>query len=612
MRKKTALLIVAFLVPLLIAYWQVYREWRPDIVRDGVADMRTTFSSDRVFFFCGQWEYYPGKLIAPGQFGEAIPEFVNVPVALGNLFSGRVFSQTVSVGTYRLRLLLPASTKRMEFDTYMIRSADRIYINGEEVVEQGRVTTRPEKFVAFSRPAKAAFDNRGDNEIVIQVADYCIGADGIIAAPSFSSEANALNQHRKEMFSDEAIVLSGALVFFILAGMFLQRNRQRELVYFVACLSAVVLIFALSYDRLLFDFFPGLDYELAMRIKVICGLTAFLFVVQYFLLALEAKALLGQINVCCEFLFIVLALLAPGKWIVSLYVMIMLPLWCLSLFGGLAVLLVRAYINNISGAVYLVFGFSGFFTMLIESLFRVVGYISTPYTVALLFPMILISQLLFLSERHRKKQLDESLRASEMRSLRSQMNTHFVYNALAAIAGMIKTEPGQARRTLVDFSNFFRKLIKPAHSDYDSTMQEELELVRYYINVELVRFEQRLTVVVDVPDELLGLAIPALVIQPLVENSIKHNFEKSAVQMLKLAITARRLADTLVIEICDNGTGMTADQIRLLNKGNTQGIGLKNISERLRAYDGQLNFSYCERIMKATLLIKIIREDQNA
>ncbi|MFA6076257.1 MAG: histidine kinase [Negativicutes bacterium] len=611
MRKKTALLLVAILLPMLIVAWQMYREWRPDIALYGVADMRTTFNRDSMFFLRGQWEYYPGKLLAPGQFGGLTPEFVDVPVALGEVFSRRFFSRTGSAGTYRLRLLLPELPARMELDTYMIRSADKIFINGELVVEQGKVATKPDKFVAFSRPAKAAFANRGDNEIVIQVADFCNGAAGIIAAPSFSSETNSFGQRHTELLSDETIIISGGVVFFILLGMFLQHNRQRELVYLgLACLSAIVLVISLSYGKLIFDFLPGLNYKIAMHIKVAGILLVILCAVQYFLLALETKVWLKQFNLCCGLLLTTLALLAPVEWIASLYVMIILSVWGVLLASCLAVLLVCAYVKNNYGTVYLTFGFSGFFSLLIESFFRVIGYVSTPNTVALLLPMILISQLLFLSERHRKQQLGELLRTSEMRSLRSQMNTHFVYNALASIAGMIKTEPNAARRTLVDFSQFFRKLIKPAHDDYNSTLQEELELTKYYLNIEAVRFEQRLNTTIDVPVGLYGLKVPALVIQPLVENSIKHNFEKHNTQTLTLTIMVRREADILFIEICDNGIGMTAEQIRDLDKSNERGIGLRNIRERLRIYGGRLNFTYCAGIMKMTLVIKIIQAEE--
>jgi LytS/YehU family sensor histidine kinase len=108
-----------------------------------------------------------------------------------------------------------------------------------------------------------------------------------------------------------------------------------------------------------------------------------------------------------------------------------------------------------------------------------------------------------------------------LRALRAQINPHFLFNALTTVGYLIQTAPDRALETLMRLTTLLRGVLR--HSDGEfSTLGEEIDLIESYLDIEQARFEERLRVMVDVPARLRALRIPALLIQSLVENAIKH------------------------------------------------------------------------------------------
>ena len=613
MKKRIAFILLLSLLPLAIAFFQMHHDWRPDTVVDGVADMRQIFDKDEIYYLRGQWECYPGQLLAPGQFAGKQPELVNVPAPLFDASRRKQTMGQDSVATYRLRLLLPPEKLRLALTTYIIRSAARIYLNGDLAIEQGVVTEDFAKFVAYNRPAKCFFNNIADNEIIIQVANHDVGTAGLISAPGFAIEARSTTERRAEVFCDAIIVVSGLLVFVVFAGTFFQRRQQRELLYFGLFCIALVIVFSLVNEKLFYDIYADLNYTFAIRLAMLGIVVAVVCYAQYIFAVLEASRYIEKINISAGAALALGVAVLPIRLVSSLPMLFLVVVWAVMVLAAMLYYVTVDLRQNSDSAWYLIFGLSNVCALFAVSVINVVGYINSVRTVVWLVSLLLVSQLLFINNRQRKLEIRESLLASELRGLRSQMNPHFVYNTMASIAGMIKTEPEAARQVLTDFSQFFRKLIKPTRDGYQSNLQEEIELTEYYLRIEQMRFAERLQVNVNIPSELLSLSIPALVIQPLVENSIKHNLEKNKVLRLKLSIAAKREQENLVITVLDNGIGMTAAEVRELGKRNASGIGLRNIRERLQFSGGQLKLSYSSGVMKAIVTIKIVpTEGSNA
>jgi two-component system LytT family sensor kinase len=195
----------------------------------------------------------------------------------------------------------------------------------------------------------------------------------------------------------------------------------------------------------------------------------------------------------------------------------------------------------------------------------------------------LMSTQMELSELDRKT---ERLAKAELQALQSQISPHFVYNTLNTIASFIRTRPETARELIVQFADFTRRTFKK-HGEF-STFAEELEYVHQYLVFENARFGDRLTVVYRIEPEVLPTVVPVLILQPLVENAVRHGIGKK-VGPGKVIISAEDQRDECLISVTDDGVGMTGEKLHEALKrrtGTQYGVGLSNVNERLKSIYG--------------------------
>jgi two-component system, LytTR family, sensor kinase len=179
---------------------------------------------------------------------------------------------------------------------------------------------------------------------------------------------------------------------------------------------------------------------------------------------------------------------------------------------------------------------------------------------------------------------EERLAQAELRALRAQISPHFIYNALAAVAGDIHERPEEARELLTDFAEFTRYLFRDGRSYV--TLGEELAHVERYLRLEQARFRGKLHVEIDVVREALGAVVPAMSVQPLVENAVRHGVEQRA-GTGRVAITGRLAGGDVELRVTDDGSGIEPDRVPLVLAGTGGGIGLSNVDGRLRATFGE-------------------------
>jgi two-component system LytT family sensor kinase len=179
---------------------------------------------------------------------------------------------------------------------------------------------------------------------------------------------------------------------------------------------------------------------------------------------------------------------------------------------------------------------------------------------------------------------EERLAQAELRALRAQISPHFIYNALAAVAGDIHARPEEARELLIDFAEFTRYLFRDGRSYV--TLGEELEHVERYLRLERARFRESLHVTVDVPAEIRSAVVPAMSVQPLVENAVRHGVERRAGSG-RVAITGRVVRGDAELRVRDDGIGIDPSRVPAVLAGAGGGIGLSNVDARLRATFGE-------------------------
>ena len=183
-------------------------------------------------------------------------------------------------------------------------------------------------------------------------------------------------------------------------------------------------------------------------------------------------------------------------------------------------------------------------------------------------------------------QLEARLMETRLRTLEAELHPHFLFNTLHAISTLLHSKPETADRMISRLSDLLRLT-------FDRTgapripLQEEIEFLQKYLEIEQIRFQDRLTVEYDIDPQALDAEVPRLILQPLVENAIKHGVSPKPGQGL-IRVSAHRRDERLVLEVGDNGTGV-GERARLAG-----GVGLSNTRDRLEGLYGaahRLEFS---------------------
>ena len=181
---------------------------------------------------------------------------------------------------------------------------------------------------------------------------------------------------------------------------------------------------------------------------------------------------------------------------------------------------------------------------------------------------------------HRLQEQEKLLLAAKIEALASQINPHFLFNTLASISSLIRTQPETARMLITKLSGLLRRLMRS--TDHFVTLREELESIDEYLDIEVIRFGPQLKVVKHISPETLDVVVPSMLLQPLVENSIKHGLTRK-VGGGRITIKASVRDRHTLIEVHDDGLGMTEERLEHALGG---GIGLSNVNERLRTIYG--------------------------
>lgn len=173
----------------------------------------------------------------------------------------------------------------------------------------------------------------------------------------------------------------------------------------------------------------------------------------------------------------------------------------------------------------------------------------------------------------REAEMRRLVSEAELRALQAQINPHFLFNALNTLYGIIPKEADGARRTVLNLADLFRYFLRNTQT-YVS-IEEELNVVKAYVEIEILRLKERLNVHFDIDSALLSVPIPLLSVEPLVENAVKHGIAPRA-DGGTVRVTVRREGAHVWVEVADTGGGFAAAG----REGG--GVGLENVRQRLR------------------------------
>jgi len=198
-----------------------------------------------------------------------------------------------------------------------------------------------------------------------------------------------------------------------------------------------------------------------------------------------------------------------------------------------------------------------------------------------IYGIIILTYYLFvslsnLSEKNTKEAKLESLvKETELKLLRSQINPHFLFNALNSVSSLTITDPDRARDMVIKLSDFMRYALSKK-DEQPVSFRSELENLRLYLDIEKVRFGERLIIEEDIDENALEIKMPVMLIQPLYENAVKHGVYEST-ESVKISTVARIIDSYLQVSISNN-----YEAVPSLKKGT--GTGLLNVERRLELY----------------------------
>jgi hypothetical protein len=202
------------------------------------------------------------------------------------------------------------------------------------------------------------------------------------------------------------------------------------------------------------------------------------------------------------------------------------------------------------------------------------------YSLILLIDHALDSREQLALQQTETARLNEQLSKAQLSALRRQIEPHFLFNTLNAIAGLVREERNDAAVSMiVRLSDFLRRVVEDSDRQ-QVPLGEELEFTQKYLDIQKARFAERLQFSVDVPQELLPAQVPSLILQPMVENAVKHGIARR-VQGGAIRITAFRSNGTLTMRVYNDGPSLPVGW----EKGQS-GIGILNVRTRLQSLYG--------------------------
>jgi signal transduction histidine kinase len=186
-----------------------------------------------------------------------------------------------------------------------------------------------------------------------------------------------------------------------------------------------------------------------------------------------------------------------------------------------------------------------------------------------------------LASRRRAARLEAQLASAQLQALRMQLDPHFLFNTLNAVAALVRSDPEAAEDMLTELADFLR-LTLATSSAQEVSLRDEMEFLERYLKIERVRFQDRLTTTVEVAPGAERAQVPSLILQPIVENAIRHGIAGRA-ERGHVHVAARRVGDELQLEVRDDGPGLGAAG----GAGMVEGVGLANTRARLAQLYGR-------------------------
>lgn len=568
----------------------------------------------------GEWEFYPGQFVGQDPFpapSDHAPAYLSVPSSWGKQSQELQQSQepqktlipSRGYGTYRLVIKNVGLDGIVGLKKTNIRSSAKIYVNGQEILKDGLPSERAQDYTFSNVPQVSYFQaDSGDLEILVHVSNYDYFQGGISGPILLGSQKAISNIDNKAKYLDIAIqmtLLVIGLVYLLLSLLVkhYQGGSQTVISFGFLCLSLAVGLM-MRQERTLYLLFPGLTYEIGIRLLFFTVISTTALLAIFF--SRISSAILSKnlrnfvLSICAAYLLLLIFL--PF----SIYsTLIQVQLIANSVFF-LWILIKAIYSFALKPETGISRSNQGVLILSLLSL-NVYQVDSSLYGSGLIYHLLVGTTSIFLfalslifflateiaeTEKNKqqiKKQLalqEKEALAHEIAFLRSQINPHFLFNTLSVILHMLESDSVQAGNLLENFSTYLRNSFDFQASEQQTTVEKEIDLAKAYLTIQQSRFLDRLQVEWQVDPSMLACRIPALSLEPLLENAVQYGVLMKE-EGGRVRIRIAREQGKLLVEVWDDGVGMSQERIhQILTQevplsDHRKGIGISNIQQRL-------------------------------
>jgi len=544
----------------------------------------------------GEWQFYYQRFVEPVSYTDLPasdrPDVYITPPTVWNYYevNGKPIPG-FGYGTYRMIVTGVTPDMTLAIKILPQSTAYDLYIDDVLMAESGKVDKDQSKSAAGYRPGSIKFTPHTTEFIItVHISNYVYARGGMWDAPTLGTKAQIESLDRFILHRD--LFLQGCyfISFLMFLVMFINRPRNRSWIYF-AILCAVTASRILIYGAHLiiqytenFRLITFLEYgtrywfplllllllndELCGKIpeKLLKGLTLFIsaITVATAILPIPIYTAFAKAVITYDFILglgIIVLLLWPGERFFPKN-----ENKIFFIYGITAINICAVYDMYFASTAYFEMTPIGFFVALLAFAF----VLAITYSDALTNCENALRELE--NEGERKLQ-------TELKLLQSQIRPHFLYNALSAIANVCGKDGKKAEQLILDLAYFMQASFDFRSNEKMTSLENELEYIRKYVNIEKARFGDKIryTEQIDVP---LSTQLPRLIIEPLVENAIRHGISKKKGGG-EVILRVSEVPEGLFIEVRDDGIGITKERLPDLFGEESKGVGLKNIQDRL-------------------------------
>ncbi|OLS38652.1 hypothetical protein BTR22_03105 [Alkalihalophilus pseudofirmus] len=582
------------------------------LASNGVLDLSTwDFEENGYVRLDGEWIYYDNQLLEPTLIEEGKGrKLINVP----DFIWGR------GSGTYYLKIKLSSSHSVIGLKTQSIRMAHSLFINGQKLAGSGQPSNGEERSVPGNTPYTEFFFSEDNTiEIVIQVDNNSF-VDMGIGESIYLGKSEDISLLNSIQFSTNFCITLILLLFSVYnLIIFLIRGKEKFHLYAALYFFVLMVSILFSGEKIILQLFHDIPFEVAYKLKDTFGFISVIVFIRL-LREVESRAISNSANNLLSipiFLYIFTIILFPY----NIYTNIIYIMWVYAALFLFLIIVRVLYVairgestlkRNESIILFATFGMITFslITEIVSSIYSLhlnkeygfIGFV----TLFIIFLAIKTSNLM-ISFEGAKDQASNY----EMAYLNTQIKPHFLYNTLSHIISFCYTEPKKAAHLLSKLTIYLRLVLEGNNKSMNITLSQELELINAYVEIEKVRLAYGLDVNIYVDDNIGDVLIPPLLIQPFVENAIRHGiFNKGSYGVVTLYIN--KIDEKLHIEIKDDGVGMEKEKLlQLLDTPGSRsesagmGISIKNIHNRLESIDGSSLSIHSDHFQGTLIIIEL-------